>query len=306
MEHILVVRSGRRLEVREFGDPGGHPAFFFHGLIGSYHQASYIDEQAKERGLRVIAPNRPGVGRSEFTGRRTPLDAVPDVEDVADALKLGDFSVIGISGGTPYALATLSRLGGRVRTATVISGMGPMRLPGALRGMDRRRRVFLEVGSRYPHLARRAFRKASDRFRADPERFLDRLIATWSAPDRLLFRRRDIFDLFLRDLHQVFTEGNGPEGLSQELTVYRDYGLSLGCLPADRRVVLWQGLSDTIVPPTMAWAMARVIPNCEAHFVPGGHFMAVDVASQIVARLRQLLDHPAGLPSILDSDAHDL
>jgi pimeloyl-ACP methyl ester carboxylesterase len=42
----------------------------------------------------------------------------PDVEDIANALRLGDFSVIGISGGTPYALATLSRLGGRVRTAT--------------------------------------------------------------------------------------------------------------------------------------------------------------------------------------------
>jgi pimeloyl-ACP methyl ester carboxylesterase len=71
MEDTLVVRSGRRLEVREYGDPGGHPAFFFHGLIGSHHQASYIDVQAKERGLRVIAPNRPGVGRSEFTRRRT-------------------------------------------------------------------------------------------------------------------------------------------------------------------------------------------------------------------------------------------
>jgi pimeloyl-ACP methyl ester carboxylesterase len=118
MEDILVVRSGRRLEVRESGDPGGHPAFFFHGLIGSHHQASDIDGQAKERGLRVIAPNRPGVGRSEFTRRRTPLDVVPDVEDIANALRLGDFSVIGISGGTPYALATLSRLGGRVRTAT--------------------------------------------------------------------------------------------------------------------------------------------------------------------------------------------
>jgi pimeloyl-ACP methyl ester carboxylesterase len=118
MEHILVVRSGRRLEVREYGDPGGHPAFFFHGLIGSHHQASDIDEQAKERGLRVIASNCPGVGRSEFTRRRTPLDVVLDVEDIANALRLGDFSAIGISGGTPYALATLSRLGVRVRTAT--------------------------------------------------------------------------------------------------------------------------------------------------------------------------------------------
>jgi pimeloyl-ACP methyl ester carboxylesterase len=44
------------------------------------------------------------------------------------------------------------------------------------------------------------------------------------------------------------------------------------------------------VPPTIAWAMARALPNCEAHLVPGGHFMAVEAAEQIIARLRQLLD----------------
>ena len=44
--------------------------------------------------------------------------------------------MIGISGGTPYALAVLYRLSDRVRTTTVISGMGPARLPGALQGMD--------------------------------------------------------------------------------------------------------------------------------------------------------------------------
>jgi len=46
----------------------------------------------------------------------------------------------------------------------------------------------------------------------------------------------------------------------------------------------------------MAWNMARALPNCEAHFVPGGHFMAVDFAGQIIERLRQLLDDPAADP----------
>jgi pimeloyl-ACP methyl ester carboxylesterase len=290
MGDILTMRGGRALEVREYGDPGGHPAFFFHGLIGSHHQASYVDGQAKRLGLRVIAPNRPGVGRSEFIPRRSALEAVPDVEDVAEALGLGEFSVIGISGGTPYALAALLRLGDRIRTATVISGMGPMRLPGALRGMDPRRRAFLGVGSRYPHLARRAFHGASARFKRAPEGFLDRLIATWSEPDRATFRRRDVFELFLKDLHAVFTEGVGAEGLARELALYRHYGFSPRDLPAGRRVALWHGLSDTIVPPAMAWAMAHALPDCEAHLVPGGHFMAVEAAGQIIARLRQMLD----------------
>jgi pimeloyl-ACP methyl ester carboxylesterase len=287
--NVIVVRSGRKMEVLEYGDPAGHPVFFFHGLIGSHYQASYVAEQAEREGLRIIAPNRPGVGRSEFVSRKSGLDAVDDIEDVAAALELDEFSVIGISGGTPYALAASCRLGRRIRTVTIISGMGPMRLPGALHGMNRRRRLFLGAGSRYPRLASRAFQAAADRFHADPDRFLQRLVTTWSLPDQQLFRRREVFDLFLKDLHQVFTEGNGPEGLAQELTIYRNYGFSLGAVPPSQRVTLWHGLSDNIVPPAMAWKMVHALPNAEATFVPGGHFMAIDAAGQIIARLRQLL-----------------
>jgi hypothetical protein len=36
-QHLLRMRDGRKLEVIEYGDRTGHPAFFFHGLIGSHH-----------------------------------------------------------------------------------------------------------------------------------------------------------------------------------------------------------------------------------------------------------------------------
>jgi pimeloyl-ACP methyl ester carboxylesterase len=297
VNNVLQTRTGRKLEVREYGDDAGHTVFFFHGLIGSHYQAAYIADQAREQGLRIIAPNRPGVGASEFVERKSPLEAVDDIEDVAAALGLFEFSVIGISGGTPYALATLLRLGSRIRTVTLISGMGPMRLPGALEGMDRRRRLILAVGSRYPQVARRRLRTELVRFRADPDRFLRRLIATWSVSDRQLFKRKEVYDLFMKDLHQVFTEGQGPESLAQELTLYRNYGFSLKDLPAYRRITLWQGLDDNIVPPAMAWQLIQTLPNREAHFVPGGHFVAVDIAGQIITRLMQLLDGPADLPA---------
>jgi pimeloyl-ACP methyl ester carboxylesterase len=294
----IKMRSGRKLEVWEYGDTEGHPVFFFHGLIGSHHQASYVSDQARRKGLRIIAPNRPGVGHSGFTKRRTPLEAVSDVEDLAAALKVEVFSVIGLSGGAPYALASLHRLASRIRTVTLISGMGPMQLHGALAGMDRRRRLILEVGSRLPRLAKVAFRKASKRFRANPQGFLDRLITTWSRPDQKVFENEEVYTLFTRDLHQVFTEGQGPEGLAQELALYRNYGFALGDLPSDKRVVLWHGLADTIVPPAMAWTMSRFLPNCEVHLVPGGHFVAVEVAGLIVSRLRQLVDESPGDRSV--------
>jgi pimeloyl-ACP methyl ester carboxylesterase len=288
-EHRLKTRTGRVLEVREYGDPAGHPVLFFHGLIGSHHQASYISEQAAQRELRIIAPNRPGVGTSQFVLRESALDAVADVEDLTAALGIDCFSVIGISGGTPYALACLYRLAKRIQTITVISGMGPTRLKGGLRGMDPKRRLALEIGSRNTKLARRIAKQWGERFRAHPTAFLRALVSTWPEADRRLFGRPDVFDLFLLDLHQVFTEGTGPETFAQELKLYRNYGFWPGDLPANRLVTLWHGLEDVIVPPSMAWQMARVLPRCEAHFVPGGHFVAIAIAEQIVARLKEQL-----------------
>ena len=83
MPTIVATRTGRALEVREYGDPAGRPIFFFHGLIGSHYQASYVADRARERGLRIIAPNRPGVGASEYVVRASVLEAVDDVEDLA-------------------------------------------------------------------------------------------------------------------------------------------------------------------------------------------------------------------------------
>ncbi len=293
-DNFITTRTGRKLEVREYGDPSGHPALFFHGLIGSHYQAAYIAEQARRQELRIIAPNRPGVGKSEFVRRQTALEAVPDVEDLTAALRIGQFSVIGISGGTPYALACLYRLGSRIRTTTVISGMGPMRLSGALQGMDRQRRLALEVGSRYPNLAKQESRRWGERFREQPTSFLKRLVRTWPAADQSLFENQEIFDLFLLDLKQVFVDGNGPETFAQELRLYRNYGFSPAELPRESHVTLWHGLDDVIVPPSMAWKMAQALPHCEAHLVPGGHFVAITISDQIIARLKQHLDAATG------------
>ena len=49
MDATVVVNQGRALEVREYGDRRGHPAFFFHGLIGSHYQASYVAERKLAR-----------------------------------------------------------------------------------------------------------------------------------------------------------------------------------------------------------------------------------------------------------------
>lgn len=284
---LVTLRSGRRLEVREYGDPNGTPILFFHGLIGSHHQASPIDEPARRLGLRIIAPNRPGVGKSDFVRRRSVFDAIPDFEELAASLGLNRFGVMGLSGGAPYALAMLHRFRSQVTTATLISGMGPMRLRGALRGMRPSDRLGLELGSRFPRLALRHFGRWAEIVRADPHRFLNRFILKLVPSDRELFRRTVLYDLFLNDLRDVFVEGCGPEGLVQELGIYRRLRIPFRFLP--KRVTLWHGLADDLVPPAMAWTMGRLLPNAEVHLVPGGHFVAWEIAEQVMNRMRQVL-----------------
>src|ERR1700733_4828378 len=105
--NTIPLNDGRLLEYASYGDAGGLPALFFHGFIGSHHQAAFAHEAARRHGLRLIAPNRPGVGRSTLKERRCLEECVPDVAQLADALGLDRFAVVGVSGGAPYALACL-------------------------------------------------------------------------------------------------------------------------------------------------------------------------------------------------------
>jgi surfactin synthase thioesterase subunit len=53
----------------------------------------------------------------------------------------------------------------------------------------------------------------------------------------------------------------------------------------------------------MTWKMAQTLPRCEAHFVPGGHFVAITISDQIIARLKQHLDAAPGALRTTDRSA---
>ena len=101
----LTLRDGRALGYAEYGDPGGIPGFYFHGHPGSRLEAQLADQAAVETGIRIIALDRPGYGRSDFQPGRRILDWPSDAAEVADQLGIGAVPVLGASGGGPYALA---------------------------------------------------------------------------------------------------------------------------------------------------------------------------------------------------------
>jgi hypothetical protein len=130
----LQLHDVRLLEYATYGADDGLPALFFHGFIGSHHQAAFVHEAARRHGLRLIAPNRPGVGRSSPKDRHQLDECVPDMEQLLDSLAITRFGVIGVSGGAPYALACPkglpARRGGEALSGGTLHGAGARRRGG--------------------------------------------------------------------------------------------------------------------------------------------------------------------------------
>src|SRR5512143_1380988 len=122
----LRLPDGRRLSYAEFGDPRGLPVLAIHGTPGSRFMFSLTDQAARERGLRVIAPDRPGYGRSEYRRHTSLMRSAEDFISLADALGLERLAVIGVSGGGPHAIATVSAMPERVALLALVSPVGPV------------------------------------------------------------------------------------------------------------------------------------------------------------------------------------
>lgn len=100
----IQLHNSRKIAYCEYGDPGGQAVFYFHDTPGSRHEPLHADQAAQEHGYRLIAPDRPGIGRSDYQEGRTLLGWADDVSQIADQLRLNTFGVIGASGGGPHVL----------------------------------------------------------------------------------------------------------------------------------------------------------------------------------------------------------
>jgi len=137
----LQLQNGARVVLDEYGDPSGQPVIFCHGWPSSRMMGVLADEAARELGLRVISPDRPGVNESAFQKDRTLLHWPSLLAELADKLGLEKFRVLGISGGAPYAFASAWAMPERVEVVAVVSGAPPiseLEEHDGLLGLDRK------------------------------------------------------------------------------------------------------------------------------------------------------------------------
>ncbi|KAJ1334149.1 2-hydroxy-6-oxonona-2,4-dienedioate hydrolase [Microdochium nivale] len=116
-QKIRHPQTGRIISFSEVGDAEGSAVFCCVGMGLTRYITAFYDELALTLKLRLITPDRPGVGDSEAYagGTATPLSWPDDVYAICQALKITKFSILAHSAGAIYALATALRMPQHIR-----------------------------------------------------------------------------------------------------------------------------------------------------------------------------------------------
>lgn len=259
-EGDLLRPDGRRVHWYDGGpEDASLVLFWHHGTPNIGQPPGPLMAPVTARGWRWISLDRPGYGSSDRREGRCVADVVEDVADVAAALGVPRFAVVGHSGGGPHALACAAVLGPeRVRAAVSIAGLAPFRAAGLdwYGGMAPGGRAELEAAGLGPA----ALSVHLDGAEWDPETFIPgdhaALAGEWgwfgSVVDAAL--------------------ALGPEGMiDEDLAYVRDWGFSLdraGAVP----VLIAHGLDDRVVPASHGRWLEAAIPGAEGRFLEdSGH-----------------------------------
>ena len=116
-QKVKDPQTGRVISFSEIGYPAGSVVFCCVGMGLTRYVMAFYDELAVTLKLRLITPDRPGVGASEpyADGSDTPLSWPDDVRAICACLKITKFSVLAHSAGAIYGLATALRMPHHIR-----------------------------------------------------------------------------------------------------------------------------------------------------------------------------------------------
>ncbi len=263
----VTLPDGRELAFEEYGDPDGRPVLSFHGGLSSRLDAAPADVAARALGVRLVAPDRPGIGRSTYQQGRRLLDWPSDVAVLTDTLGIGRFAVMGWSCGGPYAAVCAAKMPERVTAVGLLSSAVPFELFGTTKGLSGDDRILLFLVRRAPRLASALLRVSiAD---ASETRLYREIRRSFPAVDAAALKERgpaaDAVAFVKESMRQ------GTAGCLQDYRVFGDpWGFALGEVTAP--VHIWEGAEDHTGPPEYRDLLLRFLPDARLTVVPGeGH-----------------------------------
>jgi pimeloyl-ACP methyl ester carboxylesterase len=259
----IDTTDGRRLRVREAGDPSGVPVLFLNGTPGSSLMYEPHVRDAEEKGIRLVSWDRPGYGGSTRHEGRSVADDAANATAVCDALGIDRFCVWGISGGGPHALALAALLPGRCAAAAALAPVAPYDAEGLdfTEGMGEQN--IEEFGAIF---------EGEERHRQVLER--DRVELLSITPEQLVEAWKSLLGpadvevtngslaAYILDCMRDGVEQSLDGWFDDDIAFVRPWRFDLGSIRVP--VLHWQGEQDKFVPFGHGVWLSRRIPDVES------------------------------------------
>lgn len=280
---LIRTRDGRNLAVEHHGNPRGRPVFLLHGTPGSRLGPAPRSAVLYRLGVRLITFDRPGYGASDRLPGRRVASVVADVETIADELGIGEFAVVGRSGGAPHALACAALLPERtVRTASLV-GLAPRDAQGLdwFAGMTESNvREYINAAAGHHHVtAALTFRAVA--IRADPTGSVAEMRQGLPESDREIVADAGIRAMLVRNFAEGLRSSAGG-WIDDVMAFSTDWEFR----PEDISgpVLLWHGEDDVFAPVQHTRWLAERIPRAQLVVERGAaHFGALRVLTRILS-----------------------
>jgi pimeloyl-ACP methyl ester carboxylesterase len=272
-QNFVQLQGDAVVDFQEYGDPTGVPLVFCHGWPSSCTMARLTDEPARELGLRIISPDRPGISGSSLQPNRKLGDWPGVVERLLEHLGIGEFRMLAISGGAPYAYATAAAMPNRVRAIAIVCGAIPMTELEDAEGLLPLYRWMLALYRSRPQLLRRLFCMARPILALRPPVHLRPLllkVLMLRPCDAESLRDSAAFEAIFESQRRAWR--GSAEGVMADAQIYAlPWGFSLADIHVAVR--LWHGTQDRAFSIRLAEKVAKRLPDCKARFIDNaGHY----------------------------------
>mgnify|MGYP006283328723 CR=1 FL=1 len=252
--NVVSIDRDRQIAYAEYGRSDGAPVVFLHGTPGSHRLGALLETAAREHGVRVLAPERPGYGRSSLWPDHSVRDAADFLTPVLDDAEVQTTGLIAFSGGSSYALSFAATQPDRVDRVDIVSGATP---PDVSDGTPAIQRLLAGLATTAPLVLRGLFRgQAWFANHLDPSFVVAQYTAEANAEtvpdDAAEIVKEDFVEAFARHRRGAVTEFRDTA---------TDWGIDFGEIRST--VELWHGEIDTNVPIAGVRRLKRKIPTAE-------------------------------------------
>ena len=264
---LIKLRNGNKIGYAIYGNKKNFPIFYFHGWPGSRFELKNIP--LKKKKCFIIALERPGYGISVPISKFKILDWPKIVLEVANKLKIKKFSIIGVSGGAPFALACANTIKNkRLKSIAIVCALAPSKAKGMNKG---RVRMLLNLG-RKPFISWLIFNFLRMRLLNGN---LEKSFNKWK--NKISLPEIDL-KLFTIDrgkrLMENFKEAvkHGTKGVHRDANLYSNYwGFKLKNIK--KKIFVWHGDKDLTVPIITNKYYKKKLKNKKIFIKPNeGHF----------------------------------